>query len=57
MERVQERIVEAWPEIQKVAPQLRKASDEGELEHKIELLQGAWSQLEIHIDHMEVQLR
>jgi hypothetical protein len=56
LERVQERLVEAWPEIRKVAPQLPEASDAGEPEHQIELLQGAWSQLAIHVEHMEVQL-
>jgi hypothetical protein len=57
MERVQERLVEAWSEIQKVIPQLHKDNDAGELEHQIELLQGAWSQLAIHIKYLEVHLR
>jgi hypothetical protein len=57
LERVQERLVEAWPKIWKVAPQLPEASDAGESEHQIELLQGAWSQLAIHAEHLEVQLR
>jgi hypothetical protein len=57
LERVQERLVEAWPEIRKVAPQLPEASDAGEPEHQIELLQGAWSQLAICAEHLEVQLR
>jgi hypothetical protein len=54
LERVQERLVEAWPEIRKVAPQLPESSDAGEPEHQIELLQGAWSQLAIHAENMEV---
>jgi hypothetical protein len=54
LERFQERLVEAWPKIQKVTPQLPEASDAGESEHQIELLQGAWSQLAIHAEHMEV---
>jgi hypothetical protein len=56
LERVQERLVEAWPEIWKVSPQLPESSDAGESEHQIELLQGAWSQLAIHVEHLEVQL-
>jgi hypothetical protein len=56
LERVQERLAQAWPEIQKVAPQLPEASDAGESEHQIELLQGAWTQLATHAEHMEVQL-
>jgi hypothetical protein len=56
LERVQERLVEAWPEIRKVAPQLPESSAAGEPEHQIELLQGAWSQLAIHAENMEVQL-
>jgi hypothetical protein len=42
--------------IRKVAPQLPKANDAGELEHQIELLQGSWSQLAIRTEHLEVQL-
>jgi hypothetical protein len=57
MERVQERIVEYWSKIQKVTPQLPKASDAGEPEHQIELLQGAWSQFSIRVEHIEVQLQ
>jgi hypothetical protein len=38
LERVQERLVEAWPKIQRVAPKLPKVSNAGELEHQIELL-------------------
>jgi len=38
MERVQERLFEAWTEIRKVALKLPEASDAGELEHQIELL-------------------
>ena len=57
LERVQERLVEAWPEIRIVAPQLSEASDVGESEHHIELLQGSWSQLAIHVEKMEVQLQ
>jgi hypothetical protein len=41
LERVQERLVEAWPEIRKVAPQLPESSAAGEPEHQIELLQGS----------------
>jgi hypothetical protein len=57
LERVWERLAEAWLEIRKVRPQLPEASDVGELKHQIELLQGAWSQLAIHTENMEVQLR
>jgi hypothetical protein len=56
LERVQERLVEAWPEIQKVAPELPEASDAGEPEHQIELLQGAWTQLATRTEHLEAQL-
>jgi hypothetical protein len=42
MERVQERIVESWPEIRKATPQLPEASDAGESEHQIEMIQGEW---------------
>jgi hypothetical protein len=56
LERVQEKLVEAWPEIRKVAPQLPESSAAGEPEHQIELLQGAWSQLAIHAENLEVQL-
>jgi hypothetical protein len=56
LERVQERLVEAWPEIRIVAPQLSEASDVGESEHHIELLQGSWSQFSILTHHLEVQL-
>jgi hypothetical protein len=56
LERVQEKLVEAWPKIRKVAPQLPESSATGEPEHQIELLQGAWSQLAIHVENMEVQL-
>jgi chromosome segregation ATPase len=38
-------------------PNFRESSDAGEPEHQIELLQGAWSQLSIHAEHVEVQLR
>jgi hypothetical protein len=38
LERVQERLVEAWTEIRKVSPQLPEASDAGDSEHHIELL-------------------
>jgi hypothetical protein len=41
LERIQERLVEAWLEIQKVATQLHEASEEEESEHKFEFLQGA----------------
>jgi TolA-binding protein len=54
---VQERLADTWPKIQKVAPKLLEASDAGETEHQIELLQGAWTQLAIHVEHLEVQLR
>jgi hypothetical protein len=56
LERVQEKLVEAWLEIRKVAPQLPESSVAGEPEHHIELLQGAWSQLAIHTEKLEVQL-
>jgi hypothetical protein len=57
LERVQENLVEAWPEIRKVAPQLPESSATGEPEHQIELLQGAWSQLAIHAENLEAHLR
>jgi hypothetical protein len=57
LERVQEKLVEAWLEIQKVTTQLPEAKDAGEPKHQIELLQGEWSQLAIHAEHQEEQLR
>jgi hypothetical protein len=56
-ERVWEKLVEAWLKIRKVAPQLPEAKDAGESENQIELLQGAWSQLAILIEHLEVHLQ
>jgi hypothetical protein len=50
------RLAETWLEIRKVAPQLPESSDAGEPDHQIELLQGAWSQLAIRVEHLEVQL-
>jgi hypothetical protein len=49
-------LVESLPEIRKVTPQLLEASDVGEPNHQIELLQGEWSQLAICVEHLEVQL-
>jgi hypothetical protein len=57
LERVQERLVEAWPEIQKIAPELPEVSDAGELEHQIELLQGAWTQLTTQAEQLKTQLQ
>jgi hypothetical protein len=56
LERVQERFVESYSEIRKVTPQLLEANDAIEPKHQIELLQGSWSQLAIHIEHLEVKL-
>jgi hypothetical protein len=57
LERVQEQIAKAWLEIRKFTPKLLESSDAGGHEHQIELLQGAWSQLAIRTEHMELQLR
>jgi hypothetical protein len=57
LERVEESLVEAWQDIRKVAPQLPEASDAGDMEYQIELLQGAWSQLAIQVEHLEMQLQ
>jgi hypothetical protein len=53
---VEERLSQGWSEIWKVAPELLEANDAGGPEHQIELLQGAWTQLATHTEHMEVQL-
>jgi hypothetical protein len=39
LEKVQEKLAEAWPEIRKVAPDLPEASEIREPEQQIELLQ------------------
>jgi hypothetical protein len=57
LEKVQEKLVEAWLEIQKVAPELPEASDIGELEKQIELLQEAWMQLFNQTDQLQVKLQ
>jgi len=57
LERLPERLVEAWPEIRKLAPQLPESSDTGEPDHQIELLQGEGSQLDIRAENLEVQLQ
>jgi len=56
MKRFQEKLDESWPKIRKVAPKLLESSATGESKHPIELLQGAWSQLAIHAENLEVQL-
>jgi hypothetical protein len=50
MEKVQERLVEAWLYIQKVAPTLPEANEVGKPEKQIELLQEAWTQLTTHTE-------
>jgi hypothetical protein len=57
LERVQERLVEAWPKIQKIVPELPEVSDAGEPEHQIELLQGAWTQLTTQAEQLKTQLQ
>jgi hypothetical protein len=54
MERVQGKLVEAWLEIRKVTPQLLEYSGAGEPKNRIILIQGAWSQLAIRAEHMEL---
>jgi hypothetical protein len=54
---VQEKLVEAWPEIRKVAPELPKASDVGEPEKQIELLQKAWKQLTTFTNQLQAKLQ
>jgi hypothetical protein len=56
LERVQEKLAEAWPEIRKETPQLPESSAAGEPVQKIELLQVAWSELAIHTENLEAQL-
>jgi hypothetical protein len=57
LERVQERLAKAWPDIQNFVPELPKVSDAGELEHQIELLQGAWTQLATQAEQLKTQLQ
>jgi hypothetical protein len=57
LEKVQEKLAEAWPKIQKVAPELPEASDVSEPEKQIELLQEAWTQLTNRTDQLQVKLQ
>jgi DNA anti-recombination protein RmuC len=54
---VQEILVEAWLEIQKVVPELPEVSDIGKLEHQIKLLQGALTQLSTQDEKLKEQLK
>jgi hypothetical protein len=57
LEKVQEKLVEAWPEIQKVAPDLPEASNVGEPEKQIKLLQEAWTQITTRTEQLQVKLQ
>jgi hypothetical protein len=54
---VQEKLVEAWPKIQKVALDLPEARDVSEPEQQIELLQEEWKQLTTHTEQLHVKLQ
>jgi hypothetical protein len=57
LEKVQEKLAKAWPEIQKVAPDLPEASEIREPEKQIELLQEAWTQLATHTEKIQAKLQ
>jgi hypothetical protein len=54
---VEKRLVEAWPEIQKIVPELPEVNVAGEPEHQIELLQGAWTQITTQAEQLKTQLQ
>jgi hypothetical protein len=53
LERVQESLSEAWPEIRKIAPELPEFIDANKLEHHIEFIQGAWTQLTTQVEQLK----
>jgi hypothetical protein len=57
LEKVQEKLAEAWPEIQRVAPDLPEASEIREPEQQIELLQVAWTQLVTRTEQIQAKLQ
>jgi prefoldin subunit 5 len=54
---VQERLAEAFPEIQKVVPDLPEANKVDELEKMIKMLQESWTQLTTFTGNMESKLQ
>jgi hypothetical protein len=57
LEKVQEKLAEAWPEIQRVVPDLPEASEIREPEQQIELLQVAWTQLATCTEQIQEKLQ
>jgi hypothetical protein len=57
LEKVQEKLAEAWPEIRKVAPDLPEANEITEPEKQIELIQMAWTQLVTRTEKIQAKLQ